>query len=117
MKLTLVFPDLNRNKSYKSDKRKFNLFVNTNEQKFTITTDCPSDGNLDLKLGDNIYVEKRFGYSKSIDSSFYYKVGASTAELKNQNGEKKNVPVNITDGVLHILDDNDFKKALHICNQ
>ena len=114
MKLVLVFPDLNRFKSYKSDKRKFNLYVNTDEQKYTIDMNSALNGEIDVKFGDNIFVEKRFGFSKKRDSSFYYKVGQDTAELTNQQGKKKNVPVNIDDGVLHILDDNDFKKAIHV---
>lgn len=111
MKLTVVFPDLNRNKSYDSDKRKFILYVNTNEQKYTINMNNPLDGDIEVELGDNIYVEKKFGYSKSLDSVFYYKVGAPTAELINQKGRTKRVPVSISDGVLHILDDIDFKTA------
>lgn len=112
MKLTLVFPDVNRNKSYKSKMRRYTLWINTIET-FVIDQDSALDGEVEVELGDFLYVEKRFRYHNK-DATFFYSVGNSFAQLINQDGKKKNVPVSIENGVLHILDDNDFKKARHI---
>ena len=69
--------------------------------------------SIEVKEGDKIFIDKRFAY-RNKDASFYYIVGDSTAELINQEGKKKNVYVNVSQGVLHILDDLDFKKAIHV---
>lgn len=113
MELTLVFPDPNRRKSYKSNLRRFTVFKNS-KQTFIIDQDSVLSGTIEVELGDKIFVDKRFAYHNK-DATFYYIVGESTAELINQQGKKKNVYVDAMEsGVLHILDDNDFKKAVHV---
>tara|TARA_R110000744_G_scaffold47930_3_gene105232 strand:+ start:388 stop:732 length:345 start_codon:yes stop_codon:yes gene_type:complete len=112
MKLTLIFPNVNRSKSYTSNHRRYTVWINS-KQTFVIDQDSPRDGEVEVKEGDKIFIDKRFAY-RNKDASFYYIVGDSTAELINQEGKKKNVYVNISQGVLHILDDLDFKKAIHV---
>jgi hypothetical protein len=111
MILTLVFPNVNRNKSYTSPLRRFNCWINSNENSFTVDQDTALHGEVVCKEGDKIYIEKRFG--NAIDSKFYYIVGNKHAELTNQQGNKKLVWVDaLNNGVLHVLDDNDYKKAI-----
>ena len=112
MEITLVFPNPNRRKSYNSALRQFTCFVN-GKKTFVINQESVLNGTLEVKKGDKIFVDKRFAWNTK-DASFYYIVGEPTAELINQQGKKKNVYVDIESGVLHILDDNDFKKAIHV---
>lgn len=115
MKLTLVFPNPNRNKSYKSKMRKFHVFIN-GVSTFQVDQDSVLNGEILCEENDKIFVKKLFAWN-SFDASFYYKVGEKTAELINQKGDVKHVYVDVQDGVLHILDDNDFKKAVNVCNR
>ena len=115
MKLTLVFPDPNRRKSYKSVMRKYHVFIN-GVSTFQVDQDSVLSGEIEVEPGDKIFVKKLFAWS-SLDASFYYKVGEKTAELINQQDEKKYVYVDIQDDVLFILDDIDFKKAVNVCNR
>lgn len=115
MKLELVFPNVNRNKSYTSNLRRFTVFVNS-KQRFVIDQDSVLNGEIEVNEGDKIYIEKRFAY-KNKDSHFYYIVGQNRAELVKGTldyAKKKYVAVDISDGVLHVLDDNDFRKAVHV---
>ena len=115
MILTLVFPNPNRKKSYQSIMRKYHVFIN-GVSVFQVDQDSVLNGDITCKEGDKIFVKKLFAWN-SLDASFYYKVGEKTAELINQQKEKKYVTVDIKDNVLFILDDIDFKKAIHICNR
>ena len=113
MELTLIFPDPNRKKSYKSALRKYNVYIN-GKNILTINQDCVLEGTIEVKEGDKIYVEKRFAWSNK-DAHFYYKVGEPTAELVNQQEKKKHVYTDAANtNVLFILDDLDFKKAINV---
>ena len=113
MNLTLIFPDVNRKKTYNSPLRKYNVYLNSSPV-FELNQDSAREGELNVKDGDKIYITKRFGYNKKVDSHFYYIVGQDRAELMNQDGKKKYVAVDVEDNMLFVLDDNDFKKAIHI---
>ena len=112
MRVTLLFPDLNRNKSYKSAARKFHVYINS-KKIYEINQNCVLFGDIEVELGDKIFIQKRFGGSSLVDSSFYYVVGRDTADLTNQKKQTKTVYVDvINDGVLQVLDDSDFTNAI-----
>lgn len=114
MNITLVFPNVNRNKSYTSHLRKFYTWVNRCEQPLVVDQDSDSVHSLACNEGDWIYIEKTFAFNQK-DSKFYYKVGQETATLENSKGEKRTVFVDVlNDGVLYVLDDNDFRKIKHV---
>lgn len=112
MKLIIQFPNPNRGKSYTSNKRRYTLWVNDVES-IVVDQDSIRHGEFNVNTGDEIYVDKRFNY-RNADSSFRYIVGAPTATLINQKGQEKTVLVDISDGFLFILDDLDFKMAMHV---
>tara|TARA_R110000744_G_scaffold342771_2_gene447964 strand:- start:933 stop:1277 length:345 start_codon:yes stop_codon:yes gene_type:complete len=112
MKLDLVFPNVNRTKSYKSEARNYAVFVNS-KKIYQVNQNDSKTGSLEVELGDKVFIQKRFGRN-IIDASFYYIVGDTTAELINQQKNKKHVYTNASEGVLFVLDDIDFNKAIRV---
>ena len=115
MKLELVFPDVNRTKSYKSEARNYAIFVNS-KKIYQVNQNDSKTGSLEVELGDKVFIQKRFGRN-IIDASFYYIVGDTTAELINQQKKKKHTYVDTSDGVLFVLDDIDFNKVIGVAKQ
>ena len=107
VKMTLVLPDLNRFKSYKSNERTFEVLVN-GVSKFKVNQDDGQVFDIELPMGTLIQVIKRFR-NKVADSVFAYKVGESTAILRNQKGKFKQFLAELDGDVLFVCDDNDFK--------
>ena len=110
VELKIIFPNLNRNKSYHDKSRKFKLFVDEelivtlNQHSARVYTDK-------FKLRSLIKVEKIYGVNSKPDSTFEYRIGNNFAILTNQSGFKKRVEVDFSlDNTLKIRDDIDFNQ-------
>lgn len=107
VKMTLVLPDLNRFKSYRSEERTFELLID-DVSTFKINQDDGQVFDVDVPMGALIQVVKRFR-DKRADSVFAYRLGEKTAMLRDQNGNFKQCLASLDGDVLFVYDDNDFK--------
>jgi hypothetical protein len=105
--LTLVLPDLNRNKSYVDDKRRFKISIN-GVLKFVLVRQSGRIANINVNEGDEIVVAKHYGTMRA-DSVFRYVMGEQHAFLRNQQGKFKTFLADFQEDVLFVQDDNDFK--------
>ena len=104
--LTLVLPNINRNKTYDSGARRYKISVN-GTLKFVATQDSGRLQNLKVDQGDVIVVAKHFG-TKDADSVFRYVMGEETALLRNQQGKIKMYFADFQEDVLFVQDDIDW---------
>tara|TARA_R110002050_G_scaffold135505_1_gene258156 strand:+ start:1658 stop:2011 length:354 start_codon:yes stop_codon:yes gene_type:complete len=104
--LTLVLPNINRNKSYDSDARRYKISIN-GTLKFVATQESGRLQNLKVNQGDVIVVAKHFG-TMSADSVFRYVMGEEVASLRNQQGKFKTYLADFQEDVLFVQDDIDF---------
>lgn len=107
VKMTLVLPDLNRFKSYKSKERTFELLID-DVSTFKVDQDDGQVFDVDVPMGALIQIVKRFR-NKPADSVFAYRLGEKTAMLRDQNGKFKECFPSLDGDVLFVYDDNDFK--------
>ena len=109
-KITLVLPDINRNKSYNSIDRTYSVSVN-GVLKFVATQNDGTTFDIEVNQGDEIMVIKRFR-NKLPDSIFGYVVGDQIASLRNQKGTFKTFVTDLQRGVLFVYDDIDFNSIV-----
>lgn len=115
VKMTLVLPDLNRFKSYKSNERAYEIILNA-EMKFKVRQDEGQVFDIDVPMGSLIQVVKRFG-TRVGDSVFAYRVGEATAVLRNQKGKFKQFVADLDGDVLFVYDDNDFNSVKELTKE
>jgi translation initiation factor IF-1 len=107
--LTLILPDLNRNKAYVDDKRRFKISIN-GALRFVLIRQSGRMANIKVNQGDEIMVSKHYGTMRA-DSVFRYVMGEQIGFLRNQQGKIKNFLAEFQEDVLFVYDDNDFNSV------
>lgn len=115
VKMTLVLPDINRNKRYKSERRAYEIILN-GALKFKVRQDEGQVFDIDVPMGSLLQVVKRFD-GRGGDSVFAYKVGDATAILRNQKGKFKQFLADLDGDVLFVYDDNDFNSVKQLTKE